>query len=128
MRGRFTIMKKSDDDIALAKEIGKLIGKRRELKGLTQNEVAEQLGIGYEAVSRMERGNTLPSVVKLMRLADILECPIEELVSETSSRANDQAQVMLRMIEDLPVEDRTFMMDIVERLSRQLKAKASKKR
>lgn len=121
-------MKKSDDDLALAKEIGKLIGKRRELKGLTQNEVAEQLGIGYEAVSRMERGNTLPSVVKLMRLADILECPIEELVSETSSRANDQAQVMLRMIEDLPVEDRTFMMDIVERLSRQLKAKASKKR
>jgi transcriptional regulator with XRE-family HTH domain len=120
-------MKKSEDDVALAKEIGKLISKRREMKGLTQNEVGERLGIGYEAVSRMERGVTLPSVVKLMHLADILECPIEELVSETSVRANDQAQVILRMIEDLPGEDRAFMIDMVDRLSKQLKAKLPKK-
>ena len=63
-----------------------------------------------------------------MRLADILEYPIEELVTATSSRAGDQARVMLRMIEDLPADDRIFMVEMVDRLSRQLKAKVTKKR
>ena len=49
-------MKKSDDDIALAREIGKLIGKRRETKGFTQNEVAERLGIGYESAMKRSAG------------------------------------------------------------------------
>jgi len=121
-------MKKSDDDNALAKEIGKLISKRREMQGFTQYEVGEKLGIGYEAVSRMERGKTLPSVVKLMRLADVLECPIEELVTETSTRPDDQAQVLLRMIEGLPVEDRLFVIELVDRICNVLKAKQEAKR
>lgn len=75
----------------------------------------------------MERGITLPSVVKLMRLADILECPVEELVSETSSRAGDQARVMLRMIEELSAEDRRFVIDIVERLNMQLRTRTLKR-
>lgn len=40
----------------LAKNVGKAIGRQRNQAGFTQEQVAEHLNIGMEAVSRMERG------------------------------------------------------------------------
>ena len=39
----------------LFRSIGRTLAQRREAKGLTQDQVAEALHIGTEAVSRMER-------------------------------------------------------------------------
>ncbi|MCE9864139.1 helix-turn-helix domain-containing protein, partial [Aeromonas caviae] len=39
----------------LAKNVGKAIGRQRNQAGFTQEQVAEHLNIGMEAVSRMER-------------------------------------------------------------------------
>lgn len=41
---------------ALAKAVGRAIAYQRQQRGMTQEEVAERLQIGMEAVSRMERG------------------------------------------------------------------------
>ncbi len=49
----------------LAKSVGKAIGRQRQQAGLTQDQVAEHLDIGMEAVSRMERGKVVPTVVRL---------------------------------------------------------------
>ena len=46
----------------LFRSIGRTLAQRREAKGLTQDQVAEALHIGTEAVSRMERGITMPTV------------------------------------------------------------------
>ena len=40
----------------LAGRVGRAISKQRIRCGLTQEEVAERLGVGNEAVSRIERG------------------------------------------------------------------------
>lgn len=40
---------------ALAKAVGRAIAYQRQQRGMTQEEVAERLQIGMEAVSRMER-------------------------------------------------------------------------
>lgn len=48
-----------------AEKIGQCIAKRRLAANLTQDQVAEKLGIGYEAVSRMERGKSIPTVIRL---------------------------------------------------------------
>ncbi|WP_233139473.1 helix-turn-helix domain-containing protein [Aggregatibacter actinomycetemcomitans] len=52
------------------KRIGKAIAKQRQQSGYTQEQVAEMLEIGNEAVSRMERGLIMPNVMRLIELAE----------------------------------------------------------
>jgi transcriptional regulator with XRE-family HTH domain len=50
------------EETNLAKIVGLAIARQRMLRGLTQEQVAEQLGIGGEAVSRIERGIVMPNI------------------------------------------------------------------
>ncbi|WP_163571098.1 helix-turn-helix domain-containing protein, partial [Klebsiella pneumoniae] len=57
----------------LADMVGRAIARNRIASNLTQEQVAERLGIGNEAVSRMERGVVMPTVARLAELADIFQ-------------------------------------------------------
>lgn len=96
--------------------VARAIAKRRVASGLTQEQVAEHLGIGVEAVSRIERGVALPTVVRLGELAEIFQCNIADLVAETSSRATDQASHLTRLLSKLGSGDRAIVVEIVETL------------
>ena len=48
------------------------IGKLRRAHGMTQEQLAEALGVTFAAVSKWERGASLPSVTLLMPLAEAL--------------------------------------------------------
>jgi len=50
--------------------------------GLTQRKLAELLGCGRDAVSSWERGLSLPSIPKLMRMAKVLGTLAESLYME----------------------------------------------
>src|SRR5574344_400641 len=56
----------------IKKEIGKNIKAYRKLKGLTQEELAEKIGIEPPSMSNLERGKFTPSVETLQKLSDIL--------------------------------------------------------
>ena len=75
----------------LSKQVGLTIAKYRQQSGLTQNEVAEKLNIGYEAVSRMERGIVMPTVERLVELAEIFDCEAADLLTQSSNRVEDQS-------------------------------------
>ena len=104
----------------LAKQIGRAIAGQRLRRGLTQEEVAEQLGIGSEAVSRIERGIVIPNIARLLDFASIFECETAELLSEASSRPSDQAIHIGRLLAPMNQADRQLVMGIVERLSKRL--------
>ena len=116
-------MKKTKEELSLAKAIGRVIAKRRTERGMTQEYVAECLGVGYEAVSRIERGAIMPTIGKLVQLAGVFNCPIEELLMESSNRATDQGAVLSKMIEELSQTDRAFMLEIIEKMANKLKEK-----
>ena len=46
------------------KKIGKYIAEKRKLKNLTQIQLGEMLDVGNKAVSKWERGVSLPDVSK----------------------------------------------------------------
>lgn len=104
----------------LAEIVGRAIAKRRLACELTQDQVAERLGIGVEAVSRIERGVALPTVVRLGELAEIFECGITDLVTETSARATDQAAHLAGLLSKLGSADRAMVVEIVETLTARL--------
>lgn len=113
-------MKKSTEDIELAQVIGRVVARRRIERGFSQEFVAEKLGMGYEAISRLERGTILPTVPKLIRIAEILDCAIEELIVETSHRPTDQGLLIANQIRELPEKDRVFIVNLIGELTAHL--------
>lgn len=55
------------------KKVGNQIAELRKLKGLTQSELGERLSVSFQAVSKWERGETLPDTAILPDLANVLE-------------------------------------------------------
>ena len=62
------------------KKIGKLIAKLRNEKGLTQQQLGDKVGVGFRAVSKWERGITLPDIGIINELSKILGISTDELL------------------------------------------------
>lgn len=62
------------------KKIGEQIASLRKSKRITQNELAERIGVSFQAVSKWERGETLPDIGLLPDLAIILETSIDYIL------------------------------------------------
>lgn len=104
----------------LAKSVGKAIGRQRQQTGLTQDQVAEYLNIGMEAVSRMERGIVVPTIVRLAELAQLFECELADFLRETSSRPTEQGIVLGQKLAKLDSADRTLLLEMFECLVERL--------
>ena len=63
-----------------AGKIGKFISERRRIINLTQNELAKKLHITDKAVSKWERGLSLPDISVLIPLSEILDISLYELL------------------------------------------------
>ena len=63
------------------KKIGSFIAARRKDNGLTQNQLAEMLGITDKAVSKWETGKSMPDPSLFCPLCDLLHITLNELLS-----------------------------------------------
>lgn len=61
--------------------LGEKIQEQRKLKGLTQEELAEKLGVTAQAVSKWERDTSMPDVALLPEIANIFGITIDSLFS-----------------------------------------------
>lgn len=52
----------------------------REIRGLSQSELAEKIGLQKQNVSAYERGVKVPTVEKLVAIADTLSCSTDKLL------------------------------------------------
>ena len=100
----------------LAELVGQAIARQRVRCQLSQEQIAERLGIGSEAVSRIERGVVMPNVERLVELATIFGCETADLLTEGSSRPEEQARKLYDLLSPLALDDRALVMDMVERL------------
>lgn len=67
--------------------IGKQLAQLRARKGITQTELGERVGVSFQAVSKWERGETLPDVSVLITLADVLETTVDYILRGSQSHA-----------------------------------------
>jgi len=65
-------------------EIGKRISNHRKKMDMTQTELADKLGISFQAVSNWERGQSMPDISKLPELSQILDCSIDDILGNTA--------------------------------------------
>lgn len=53
--------------------------RHRQSKGLTQQELAERVGVTRQTILFIEKGKYTPSVAVALTLAEVLEVPVEDL-------------------------------------------------
>ena len=93
-------------------KIGRFIAERRKQKDLTQMQLSEKLGITDKAISKWERGITMPDSSIMLELCDILGISVNELLSgeKISMENNNQKneQLLLEMAKELENKNKTI--------------------
>lgn len=91
--------------------LGRRIRAHRVARGLSQEQLAEQIGRSTETVSNVERGRTLPSLPTLERLARSLDVSLSSLFDQAAEPRSRQradlearAQAVLASLSDINLE------------------------
>ena len=117
-------MAKSAQDLQRLQVIGKSLQKRRIKTGYSQEEVADRLGITPKSYGDYERGDATPDILRLIRIAEIFECQLEELLTGISSKPDDQAKQIATLLQGVKRIDRLHIIKIVEKICLISKGKA----
>lgn len=85
-------------------EIAKRIKQARINKNMTQMNLADEMGVSYQAVSNWERGNSMPDISKLEDLCRVLDLTVNELLGmqpETAAAVNKALEHEELSVEEL---------------------------
>lgn len=98
-------------------KIGKYIAEKRKGIGLTQKELAERVGLTDKAVSKWERGKSIPDHDVIARLCEVLNISVneflsgEDIVSENYSEKAEEN--MISLIKDKKNSRYEFLISMV---------------
>lgn len=92
--------------------LSKNIAEFRKKTGLTQEQLAENLGVTFQAVSKWETGKSAPDICFLPIIAELFECSIDDLFSFLPKKD----RVELNVLPNLSAPD-----NIQEFVSKQIK-------
>lgn len=88
--------------------IGSYIAQKRRAKNLTQEQLAEKLGVSNRTISKWENGKCMPDYSIIQKLCDALGVTLPELMdgedaADSSVRVYDDAQILdlLRRTQEL---------------------------
>ena len=106
-------------------ELGKKIRQLRFKAELTQEQLAEKLGLGPQAVSKWENGASMPDITLLPRLAEIFGVSIDDLFDLSVEQRLNRIENRLDLEKNLPQD---VFWEYEEYLKSQLAAEPYKKR
>jgi transcriptional regulator with XRE-family HTH domain len=85
------------NDEKLKKQIGANIAAYRKRLGLTQAGLAEKLNYSDKAISKWERGESVPDVLILCQLAELFEISVNDLVVDPDALPENPGKVEMVM-------------------------------
>lgn len=103
----------------LAHMFGAIVAEKRRQLGLSQEILAEQLGISQESLSRMEKGVIAPRFERLQAFAQALHCPVADLFRENT--AHERAASLEHILSPLPDRLQEELVDIMVKMAVLLK-------
>ena len=97
-------------------KIGKFIASCRKDKNITQEQLAEKLYITDRAVSKWERGLSLPDADKMLDLCNILDINVNELLNGEKIDMKDYEkkteELLLELARQEEIKNKKMMMDM----------------
>ena len=103
-------------------ELGKRIARLRQERNMTQQQLADLLGMPQQTLAHYEVGRSRVSVSMLPTLSEIFKVPIDELLGQplvrqriTSKRGPpSQLERSFERINDLPKNKQKFVLEVLE--------------
>ena len=93
-------------------KIGVFLQELRKEKGLTQEQLAEKVGVARRTVSRWETGFNMPDLDVLIELADLYEVDLREILSgeRKSEHMNEELKETVLQVADYSNEEKTRLL------------------
>ena len=93
-------------------KIGKFLQELRKEKGLTQEQLSEQLGVARRTVSRWETGSNMPDLDVLMELSDFYDVGLREILNgeRKSEQMNEELKKTVMQVADYSNEEKARLM------------------
>ncbi len=87
---------------------GNFLKELRKEKGLTQEQLAEQMGVARRTVSRWETGMNMPDLDLLIELSDLYETDLREILSgeRKSEKMNEELKETVLQVADYSNEEK----------------------
>ena len=95
------------------KKIGERLRKLRKYMGLTQEQVAEILSVGRDAILRIEKGNRKIGLQELSNLSKLYHISINELIAEDCPIDNNDI-AFIRGFNGLCEKDKKEIISLIE--------------
>ena len=87
-------------------KLGKIIRERRKELSLTQEQLADRLGVSAPAVHKWEKGSTYPDITTLPALARVLKTDLNTLLSFEEDLTDEEIAHFVNDLEHMIKEDR----------------------
>lgn len=110
-------------DKAFYQQLGRRIAERRKAAGLTQTDLAQELGIAQQTMAHYEGGTARIAVAMLPTVARVLATSIEDLLGEDRPGPGKRGpapklQRQFEQISHLPRAKQRFLIDMIEAVIR----------
>ena len=115
-------------DIITSGEMGEAIRKRRKDLGLSQEQLAERVGVSYQQIQRYESGYSMLNVENIQRIAKTLQIPATsfftpgqpQIVGELPlAYGSPEEKTLLRYFRDLSTKtDRNLAVSVIRKMAR----------
>jgi transcriptional regulator with XRE-family HTH domain len=102
---------------------GKKLRECRDTKNLSQSQLAEEVGVHQNVISRYERGDITPSIDVVSKIADALEVSVDYLIGKTNLLLDKEAVDRLVRISELNEDNKTFILNMIDMALRDFKTK-----
>jgi Predicted transcriptional regulators len=119
--------KVNDPDLrAFIRSVGQALLHERRRCGMSQQKVAELVGVEPESISRIENGVIAPTLTRLRQFAIIYSCSLTSIIGETSDQLSDIALKLTKEFEGLTESDRVFVANQAIATARHIKTLTGK--
>lgn len=115
-------------DIITSGEIGAAIRKRRKELGLSQEQLAEMVGVSYQQLQRYENGHSMLNVENVQRIAKALNVPVTAFFTPTQPQtvaepslpyASSEEKTLLRHFRDLSSKsDKHLAISVIRKIAK----------
>lgn len=104
------------------KMIGARIRAIRNARKMTQEQLAEAVGVGVTHISHIETGNSIPSLQVVINIINALNCSADELLFMDVQKASPEINGWLtELVADCSQEERKLISDMVIALKASLR-------
>lgn len=95
-------------------DFGSIVVELRKEQGISQTDLASQLGIHKNVLGRYERNEVLPSVEIARKIADILDVSLDYLTGKVDVQMDRDTRQRILEVSKFPEEDREHIFSVID--------------